>query len=107
MKNVLALQCSPHPGGVSDAVVSLFTEGMSRINTEKRSAPTSWHEDIAARTDAKGEFAFVLNQPGWWCCMASVPGVPLKGPDGQPKPLQLGSLFWLYVDSPAADARKR
>ena len=80
---------------------------MSRINTEKRTAPTSWHEDIAARTDAKGEFAFVLNQPGWWCCMASVPGVPLKGPDGQPKPLQLGALFWLYVDSPAGEARKR
>ena len=80
---------------------------MSRINTEKRTAPTSWHEDIAARTDTKGEFAFVLNQPGWWCCMASVPGVPLKGPDGQPKPLQLGALFWLYVDSPAGEARKR
>ena len=80
---------------------------MARINTEKRSVPTSWHEDIAARTNNKGEFAFVLNQPGWWCCMASIPGDPLKGPDGQPKPLQLGALFWLYVDSPASEARKR
>ena len=80
---------------------------MARINTEKRPVPTSWHEDIAARTNSKGEFSFVLNQPGWWCCMASVPGDPLKGPDGQPKPLQLGTLFWLYVDSPAAEARKR
>ncbi len=80
---------------------------MARINTEKRSVPTSWHEDIAARTNNKGEFAFVLNQPGWWVCMASIPGDPLKGPDGQPKPLQLGTLFWLYVDSLSSEARKR
>ena len=80
---------------------------MARINTEKRPVPTSWHEDIAARTNNKGEFSFVLNQPGWWCCMASIPGDPLKGPDGQPKPLQLGTLFWLYVDSISSEARKR
>lgn len=80
---------------------------MARINTEKRTVPTSWHEDIAARTNNKGEFSFVLNQPGWWCCMAIIPGDPLKGPDGQPKPLQMGALFWLYVDSLSSEARKR
>lgn len=80
---------------------------MARINTEKRTVPTSWHEDIAARTNTKGEFSFVLNQPGWWCCMASIPGDPLKGPDGQPKPLQMGALFWLYVDSLSSETRKR
>ena len=80
---------------------------MARINTEKRTVPTSWHEDIAARTNNKGEFSFVLNQPGWWCCMASIPGDPLKGPDGQPKPLQMGTLFWLYVDSLSSETRKR
>ena len=80
---------------------------MARINTEKRTVPTSWHEDIAARTNNKGEFSFVLNQPGWWCCMASIPGDPLKGPDGQPKPLQMGALFWLYVDSLSSEPRKR
>ena len=80
---------------------------MARINTEKRTVPTSWHEDIAARTNSKGEFSFVLNQPGWWCCMASIPGDPLKGPDGQPKPLQMGALFWLYVDSLSSETRKR
>ena len=80
---------------------------MARINTEKKTVPTPWHEDMAARTNSKGEFSFVLNQPGWWCCMASAPGDPLKGPDGQPKPLQLGALFWLYVDGPASDPRKR
>ena len=80
---------------------------MARINTEKRTVPTSWHEDIAARTNTTGEISFVLNQPGWWCCMASIPGDPLKGPDGQPKPLQMGALFWLYVDSLSSETRKR
>lgn len=79
---------------------------MVRINTEKRPVPTPWHEEMEARTDKAGQFSFILNQPGWWCCMAVAPGDPLKGPDGQPKPLNLGALFWLYVDG-AADARKR
>lgn len=80
---------------------------MARINTDKQAAPTSWHEELAARTDNDGEFSFVLDQPGWWCCMAFTAGDPLKGPDGQPKPLELGALFWLYVDGPAAESRKR
>ena len=79
---------------------------MSRINTEKRTVPTPWHEEMAARSDKAGQFSFVLNQPGWWCCVATTPGDPLKGPDGQPKALNLGAVFWLYVDG-AADARKR
>ncbi|MDD4701452.1 MAG: DUF4198 domain-containing protein [Desulfovibrio sp.] len=79
---------------------------MARINTEKRTVPTPWHEELSARTDKAGQFSFILNQPGWWCCTALTPGDPLKGPDGQPKPLSLGALLWLYVDGPA-DARKR
>lgn len=79
---------------------------MSRINTEKRTVPTQWHEEMAARSDKAGQFSFVLNQPGWWYCIATAPGDPLKGPDGQPKALNLGAVFWLYVDG-AADARKR
>lgn len=79
---------------------------MARINTEKRTVPTPWHEELSARTDKAGQFSFILNQPGWWSCTALTPGTPLKGPDGQPKPLSLGALLWLYVDGPA-DARKR
>ncbi|MDO5484052.1 MAG: DUF4198 domain-containing protein [Desulfovibrionaceae bacterium] len=71
---------------------------MFRINTDKRSVPTPWHEELAARADSNGQFAFVLNLPGWWCCQATMEDVPLKGPDGQPKPLELSALFWLYVD---------
>lgn len=79
---------------------------MARINTEKRSVPTPWHEELSARTDKAGQFSFILNQPGWWCCTANTPGDPLKGSDGAPKPLSLGALLWLYVDG-QADARKR
>ena len=79
---------------------------MSRINTDKQSAPTPWQEELAARTDKNGQFAFVLNQPGWWCCAAVAAGDPLKGPDGQSKPLELGALLWLYVDGASAEPRK-
>lgn len=79
---------------------------MVRINTEKLSAPTPWHEELAARTDANGQFAFVPNRPGWWCCTVTTPGTPLKGPDGQPKPLHVSALFWLYVDAPATEAKR-
>lgn len=80
---------------------------MVRVNVEKRPAPTPWHEEMVARTNAGGGFAFVLNRPGWWCCVAETEGAPLKGPDGRPKPLTLGALFWLYVDGAADGPRRR
>ena len=73
---------------------------MHRINTDKQQVPSPWHQELAARADANGQFSFVLHQPGWWCCQATVEGAPLKGPDGQPKPLEMSALFWLYVDAP-------
>jgi uncharacterized GH25 family protein len=82
------------------------TVRMSRINTDRSTVPTPWHEELAAAADSNGTFSFVLNQPGWWCCMTISQGEPLKGPDGEMRPLELGALFWLYVDAPAADARK-
>ena len=80
---------------------------MHRINVEKTPVPTPWHEELATRADSQGNFAFVLAQPGWWCCQAEAEGAPLKGPDGQPKPLDMGALLWLYVDAPAAPPRRR
>lgn len=70
-----------------------------RINTDDRKAPTPWHERLEVLTDSQGRFAAVLNQPGWWSCMATTQGAPLKGPDGQNRSLELGSIFWLYVDA--------
>ena len=79
---------------------------MSRINTDKQSAPTPWQEELAARTDKNGQFAFVLNQSGWWCCAAIAAGDPLKGPDGQSKPPELarcsGFMWTARPPSPAS-----
>ncbi len=72
---------------------------VSRINTDKQQAATPWSESIALRTDASGAFSVVLNRPGWWCCMATREGAPLKGPDGQTSPLAQSTLLWIYVDS--------
>ena len=72
---------------------------IERINTDGRKVPTPWHEHMEVRTDAQGRFSAVLNQSGWWSCMAVTAGAPLKGTDGQNKELELGALFWLYVDS--------
>ncbi|MBQ4567716.1 MAG: DUF4198 domain-containing protein [Desulfovibrio sp.] len=73
---------------------------MYRINTDKQQVPSPWHQELAARADSNGQFCFVLHQPGWWCCQVTEEGAPLKGPDGQPKPLEMSALFWLYVDAP-------
>ncbi|MDR1659770.1 MAG: DUF4198 domain-containing protein [Desulfovibrio sp.] len=79
---------------------------LARVNTNKSVAPTRWHEELASISDAAGQFAFVVNQPGWWCCMALTPGDPLKGPDGAPRPLELGALFWFYVDAPTENGKR-
>lgn len=77
---------------------------MYRINTDKTPPvlPTPWHCSLEARADANGNVAFVLNRSGWWCCVAETDGEPLKGPDGDPRPLRFGGVFWLYVDDMAA-----
>lgn len=75
-----------------------------RINLENRPVPSRWHEDVAVRSNERGEFALVLNRPGWWCCTAIMEGTPLKGNDGDPRPLQIGSSVWVYVD--AADGQR-
>lgn len=84
---------------------------MVRINADEAPALTPWHEDLAGVSNAAGEFSFMLPQPGWWCCTALTDGPPLKGPDGELKPVERGALFWLFVDgAPAAqdgDGRKR
>lgn len=70
-----------------------------RINLENCPVPSRWHEDITVRTNERGEFALTLNRPGWWCCTAIMDGTPLKGNDGDPRPLQIGSSVWVYVDA--------
>ena len=79
---------------------------IARMNTEKRGLPTAWHAVQVARTDDTGAFAFVCPLPGWWGFMAVAHGDPLKGPDGQLKPLEIGAVTWVYVDDPKANSFK-
>lgn len=79
---------------------------MGRINIEKKPALTHWHEELAGITNQSGEFVFILNQPGWWFCEAQIPGDPIKGSDGEMKPVKFGSIMWLYVDSQSNERKK-
>lgn len=72
---------------------------MGRINSPKKNAPTEWHKTLEGRTDDSGQFAFTLNQPGWWYCEAIAPADPLKGQDGKAKPAENSTALWLYVDA--------
>lgn len=80
---------------------------MDRVRTEKKPAPALWQHDLEGRTDSDGRFVLTPDAPGWWCCVVEVEGQPLKGPDGQPTPLILGSVLWLYVDAPAQTEKAR
>ena len=82
---------------------------MVRINANGAIVPTPWHEDLAGVSSAAGEFSFVLTLPGWWCCEAFTMGEPLKGEDGELKPVERGALFWFFVDgaSPAQETEGR
>lgn len=75
---------------------------MGRINTSHTQALTKWHKFLEARSDDDGQFSFVLNEPGWWYCEASIPGAPLKGPDGAMRDLERSTILWLYIDAPHA-----
>lgn len=81
---------------------------MRRINADRKSAGGVWQREMRAITDADGQFVFLLDRGGWWGCLASASGDPIKGPDGSSNPLELGSLIWLYVDdAPQAAGRKQ
>lgn len=71
---------------------------ITRHNTEQRPFATPWHESQLVKTDSQGIFSFVCPLPGWWGFMAVTKGDPLKGPDGQIKPLEMGAILWMYVD---------
>lgn len=71
---------------------------VSRLNTEKRGVPGPWHAEQVVKTDPDGIFSFVCAQPGWWSFRAEAQGTPMKGADGQAKPLEMGAVLWVYVD---------
>lgn len=71
---------------------------ITRFNTEKRGLPGPWHVTYSVKTNTMGEFSFVCPLPGWWAFLSTRLGDPLKGPDGQPRTLEIGAVLWVYVD---------
>lgn len=69
-----------------------------RINSDHAKTASYWHDRQECRTDAAGNFAFLLTKPGWWYCEASIAGAPLKGPKGEMSPVERSTVLWLYVD---------
>jgi cobalt/nickel transport protein len=48
------------------------------------------------KADANGTFAYVMPRAGWWGFAALVDGdKPMKSPDGQQVPVELGALMWV------------
>ncbi|QIK37643.1 DUF4198 domain-containing protein [Caldichromatium japonicum] len=50
------------------------------------------------KTDAQGVFAYAMPRAGWWGFAALVEGEqPMKGPEGQKVPVELGGLIWVHT----------
>lgn len=89
MNPVLALQCSPHEGGVSDAVVRLFTEGMAEAG-------------ITPRIAALRDYAFspctgcgACSRPPHACVLA---GRPLPGSRGENAPMDRAEELFTLIE---------
>ena len=50
------------------------------------------------KADSQGVFTFVCPTPGWWAFSATRPGDPLQDPEGKLKPLEVKTIFWVYID---------
>lgn len=83
-----------------------MADGKPLVNALIKMAPLSkiadqvkadWYANLEAKTDINGQFSFVLNSPGWWYCVVSLPIAPLKGPDGEMRPVELTSILWINV----------
>ena len=56
------------------------------------------------KADAQGVFSFTCPLPGWWAFSSSNAGDPLQDPDGRQKPLEIKTLFWVYISDCAKPA---
>lgn len=54
-------------------------------------------ERLEAITDVNGQFAFMLNYPGWWCCEAVTASAPMKAEDGEMREAERAAILWIYV----------
>ena len=50
------------------------------------------------KADGQGVFTFVCPLPGWWAFSTSMAGDPLQDPEGKQKPLEIKTIFWVYMN---------
>lgn len=70
----------------------------SRISSPRRSPfpPSAPTQQVKA--DSQGVFTFVCPLPGWWAFSTSMAGDPLQDPEGKQKPLEIKTIFWVYMN---------
>ena len=69
-------------------------------NEENRyRAPSDYHVTQLVRADANGIFSFTCPAAGWWGFAAlSEADYTLPNPDGTATPVELGAVYWIYLD---------
>ena len=50
------------------------------------------------KADSQGVFTFGCPLPGWWAFSTSMAGDPLQDPEGKQKPLEIKTIFWVYMN---------
>lgn len=58
-------------------------------------APTSAHITQVVKTNANGEFSFVMNHKGWWGFAALIVEGELQHTNGKKYPVENGALIWV------------
>ncbi|WP_419769096.1 MAG: DUF4198 domain-containing protein [Candidatus Marinarcus sp.] len=58
-------------------------------------APSDAHVTQVVKTNANGEFSFVMNHKGWWGFAALIEEGELKYKDGKSYPIENGALIWV------------
>lgn len=69
-------------------------------------AESSYQASQLVKTNNEGIFIFVCPFPGWWAFAASNQGDPLQDPEGQLKPLEKKTIFWVYMENCTSRAKK-
>ncbi len=70
---------------------------LEKLNVEKRAVPNIYYENDFVRADSGGNFYSLCSSTGWWSISATAFADPLKGPDGQQKPVKIKAVLWLHV----------
>lgn len=62
-------------------------------------APSDYHVTQVIKADANGIFNFTCPTAGWWGFAAlSEADYTLANPEGKEKPVELGAVYWIYLD---------